>query len=607
MDVIRTAFSGFTLKIVTFCLVAIFSSGSLGGSSDGSNSYAKAQTPPKKPSNPVIANTSLGTFKGESKNDMRVFKGIRYGEAERFASPTLALRFKGIIELSDFGDACAQPVTTFGRPSPTENCLFLNVYAPQQPGDYPVMAWIHGGALLGGDGGADWDPERLVDQGVVVVTLNYRLGSLGFLPHSELGDSNFGFQDQQLALRWIQQNISAFNGDPDNVTIFGESAGGHSVLSHLASPTAAGLFHRAIVQSGSYSGNQYPLKLPTITPVDPAAELAFDGETRIGQPIAQRVRDKEPEICAVDVALLDCLRAVDLNVILTAQSEILSERRVESILPAWDPDNALLPRSINAALASGDINKVPVLMGSNLDEGDLFMLISLRNGWNFRLPGSYQGVITTLIKENSSLDSVAIADHYLQRSRALIAADPVRQAAIAQKSEFIKFVYPYIYAYSLIVTDWRFNCTNDDQWSLLQNQVDTYGYWFADRDSVNIYRAIRASEGINIPDFYPIGASHAFDLSYILNSQAKFNLGSPTEAQKGLSEDMLSYWTNFAKFGDPNSTDGSSDAVEWPRYSEGGDILRLETPGAKAVSINEFRDQHNCSFWANPPLRAAVR
>ncbi|QIB52287.1 carboxylesterase/lipase family protein [Pseudomonas sp. OIL-1] len=612
MDVIRITSTGFTAKILALSLTATLLSGCLSGGGGGSSASPassepapEVETPPAAPADPLTAITTLGSFKGVSENGMRVFRGIRYGEAERFAAPILASSHDRLIELKDFGDACAQPDTSFGAYSAIEDCLFLNVYAPESPGDYPVMVWIHGGALLGGSGGTDYEPERLVEHGVVVVTLNYRLGALGFLPHSSLGDTNFGLQDQQLALQWVQQNIGAFDGDADNVTIFGESAGGHSVLSHIASPSAAGLFHRAIVQSGSYNGDQLPLNAAPDTVLIGASE-AFDGETRIGAPIIQRIREKSPDVCAEDTALLDCLRAVDLDTILTSQTEVLAERQIESVLPVYHADSRLLPISINTALTSGDFNKVPVLMGSNLDEGDLFMLISSGSGWTYSLPSSYRPVVANLIKENSELDSDEVADHYLLRARALIAADPLKQAELAKKDLPTQYAYDYVYAYSLIVTDWRFNCPNQKQWSQLQDQVDTYGYWFADRDSSDIYRAIRAATGVNIPDVFPLGASHAFELPYLLNNQESFDLGDPSGAQQVLSEQMLSYWANFAKYGDPNSVDGSAASVEWPRYTPGGNVMRLETPAPKTVSMSDFRAQHNCSFWDEPPLRNTV-
>lgn len=194
---------------------------------------------------------------------MLAFRGIRYAKPPvrelRFAPPQPVEKPTGIVVADKFGSACPQYKSAFGPESLEEDCLFLNVYVPKAgEGPFPVMVWIHGGAFVAGSGGPEYDPSRLVAQGVVVVTINYRLGPLGFLAHRDLtneqdgGSGNYGLMDQQLALRWVQDNISTFGGDPNNVTIFGESAGGLSVLSHVVSPKAQGLFQRAIVQSGSY-------------------------------------------------------------------------------------------------------------------------------------------------------------------------------------------------------------------------------------------------------------------------------------------------------------------------------------------------------------------
>jgi para-nitrobenzyl esterase len=162
------------------------------------------------------------------------------------------------------GNHCPQAFSPYGNASQTEDCLFLNVFTPNRSGGHdlgdnaahPVMVWIHGGALVVGESN-EYDPTKLVQRGVVVVTINYRLGALGFLAHPALtGESpdhvsgNYGIEDQQAALKWVQRNIRAFGGDPEKVTVFGESAGGLSTFVNLVSPTAHGLFHRAIAESG---------------------------------------------------------------------------------------------------------------------------------------------------------------------------------------------------------------------------------------------------------------------------------------------------------------------------------------------------------------------
>src|SRR5439155_6576232 len=150
----------------------------------------------------------------------------------------------------------------------SEDCLFLNVYTPAlsngRPAKRPVLVWIYGGGLVQ-DGARNYDPTQLAAEGTVVVTVNYRLGALGFLAHPALASKpggpsgNYGLMDQQAALRWVQRNIRKFGGNPRSVTLFGESAGGLSTLSQLVSPGARGLFQRAIVESGSYNATQQSL------------------------------------------------------------------------------------------------------------------------------------------------------------------------------------------------------------------------------------------------------------------------------------------------------------------------------------------------------------
>jgi para-nitrobenzyl esterase len=218
----------------------------------------------------------------------------------------------------------------------SEDCLYLNVFAPAggRPGGggRPVMVWIHGGALVTGESD-DYDPAKLVSNGTVVVTINYRLGALGFLAHPARADrpggpsGNYGLMDQQAALRWVQRNIRQFGGDPHNVTIFGESAGGLSVLSQLDSPGAHGLFQRAIVQSGAYNLTQTPLA---------TAEAA-------GEAFAATAG------CASQTAA--CLRGLPV-------SAIVASENTAGYTP--DLDGTVLRQSIGTALASGQFNRVQI-------------------------------------------------------------------------------------------------------------------------------------------------------------------------------------------------------------------------------------------------------
>ena len=211
-----------------------------------------------------IARTQGGTVAGERDGELTVFRGIPYAAApvgeRRWAAPGAAPSWQGTRPALAFGPACPQPAIPppFGVEGPTdEDCLFLNVWAPRQSGDsLPVFVWIHGGAFLIGSGSQPiYDGSALARQGMVVVTINYRLGALGFLNHRAFADqqggsANFGLLDQVAALHWVSRNIAAFGGDPANVTIAGESAGGVSVQALMTSPLAQGLFHKAIIQSG---------------------------------------------------------------------------------------------------------------------------------------------------------------------------------------------------------------------------------------------------------------------------------------------------------------------------------------------------------------------
>lgn len=546
--------SRFILSTLSAVVMAATLSGCLSGGGGGSSSSGGSAESPLK------VTTQQGDYIGIEQEGMRIFRGIRYGVAERFATPASPPAHADAIQLNEtFSSSCPQDASPFGEASLDEDCLFLNVYAPEAPGEYPVMVWIHGGAFIYGSGGASYDPVRLVEQGVVVVTLNYRLGALGFLPHEALGNANLGLQDQQLALKWVQANIDQFDGDPDNVTIFGESAGGHSVMSQLASPGAAGLFHKAIVQSGSYNGAQIPLQDTPLGPV-----TIPGGQSLFGLPTIAQTDCSD----AADAQLLECLRGLSVRELLDAQPD--------NILPVTN--TATLPLSIDQALASGDFNEVPVMMGSNLDEGALFTLLALGDGEDLFTPAGYTAAVAKLLTEDPTLNAGQIADDYASQQP----ASPMQ----------------FINAYSAIGTDWRFNCPNNSQWNLLQSQVDTWGYWFTDRNAPSIL------EGVTVP--FPLGAAHSFEIQYVLSSEQTLKERGAGEDQLALAEHMARYWTNFAKYGDdpaigPNGTDGAAEAVEWPRLTSGGRILRLDAPTPTAVDQSAFGTAHQCAYWENPP------
>ena len=216
---------------------------------------------------PPVVSAPAGKASGEATGGVRVFKGIPYAQppvgAMRWKAPLPAQKWKGTRDATQFGAACIQPkgrpdsIYFWSLPKTSEDCLFLNVWTPAQARNAPVFVWIHGGALSGGSGSEPlYDGTKLAERGIVVVTINYRLGPLGFLVHPALSaesrrniSGNYGLLDQIAALEWVKKNIGAFGGDVANVTIAGESAGALSVMYLMAAPSAHGLFHKAILQS----------------------------------------------------------------------------------------------------------------------------------------------------------------------------------------------------------------------------------------------------------------------------------------------------------------------------------------------------------------------
>ncbi len=300
---------------------------------------------------PVVA-TDRGLVRGAATTGADEFLGIPYAAppvgALRWQPPQPAAPWPGVRDATQYGPHCPQTAGAFGAGSTSEDCLYLNVFTPAGrgplPRNRPVMVWIHGGSLTVGESD-DYDPTPLVRNGAVVVTINYRLGALGFLATSSLAAEqaghagNYGLMDQQAALRWVQRNIGRFGGNAHDVTIAGESAGGLSVLSHLASPPAHGLFDRAIVESGAYALTLAPLAQAEASGASYAAAIGCASQST------------------------SCLRTVPVSTILAHEGT--------GYVP--DIDGRVLPQSLGTAFASGQFNRVPVMNGTNHDEWRLFV------------------------------------------------------------------------------------------------------------------------------------------------------------------------------------------------------------------------------------------
>jgi para-nitrobenzyl esterase len=497
------------------------------------------------PKGPVIA-TDDGPVRGTTVGKVQAFRGIPYAAAPvgdlRWRAPQPHGGWQGVLDASNFGAHCPQIATPYGIASSNEDCLFLNVFTPGktnegQPHLLPVMFWIHGGALVVGESDG-YDPTPLVSKGVIVVTINYRLGWLGFLAHPALSaetangaSGNYGLMDQQAAMRWVQRNIRNFGGDASNVTIFGESAGGLSTHSQLVSPLAAGLFNRAIVESGAYSLTQPSL-------------VAAKGQ---GTAFAAAAG------CTSQTAA--CLRGLSVPAILGAPTP-------SSIVP--NVDGFVLPMSVGAALTSGQFNRVPVIEGSNHDEWRLFVA---QTEAGTGIPLAAADYIAA-IEATFGLPP-ALAMFYGTTVYPLSAYPPPSTA-------------PSV-ALGAIGTDVVFACNARIAARSLSKYVPTFQYQFNDPNAPMLYFP---------PVSFPTGAYHASELTYLFNlSQTPVPPPPFTAGQQSLSDAMTSYWTQFARSGDPNSI----GAPNWPAYGT-SDLFQSLEPSTP-VTRSGFVTDHKCAAW----------
>src|SRR5690242_4129860 len=493
------------------------------------------------PDTPLVVATAGGTVRGQAVAATDEFLGIPYAAppvgALRWQPPRPPAPWHGIRAATSYAPHCPQPSSTFGQASTSEDCLYLNVFTPatNKARNLPVMVWVHGGSLRTGESN-DYNPAELVRHGVVVVTINYRLGALGFLADAALASrrggpsGNYGLMDQQAALRWVQRNIRGFGGDPGDVTLFGESAGGLSTLAQLASPGARGLFQRAIVESGTYQLTQQPLA---------AAEAA-------GQAFAAKAG------CATTASAKNtaaCLRGLPVSTILANEDPV-------GYTP--DVDGAVLTQSIKTALARGQFNRVPVVIGTNHDEYRLFVAVYQFLGQRVTA-ANYQSMIASTLGVSAAIAGKIAAQYPLSR----YPSPPVALGAVG--------------------TDAIFACHALTAEESLARYVPTYAYEFNDEN---------APEPFLPPAGFPYGAAHASELPYLFNPTSVTHPVPFSQAQQKLAAAMKQDWTNLAKTGIP--------APGWPKFTSASQQMLSLVPPAPQVET-DFAAQHHCAFWAPEP------
>jgi len=457
-----------------------------------------------------------------SDNVLRVYKGIPYAAAPidnfRWRPPQPVEPWEGIRKCEEFASRCPQPPYAedsfwntrewVDKTEQCEDCLYLNVWTTANPrGDkLPVMVWIHGGGLTSGSASQPlYDSEKMARKGVVVVTINYRLGPLGFLAHPELSkesennsSGNYGVLDQIAALQWVQRNIEKFGGDPDIVTIFGESAGSKSVCALVASPLAKGLFHRAIGQSGG--GFEAMSYLKEDRPGFMAAEKS-------GLALAKTVGGDEETI-----ATLDELRSLSASQVLEAA------KKTPLIRPQLNIDGWVFPNEIHSIFEQGKQNRVDVILGSNADEAT-----SLLGG----IPPMDINQFRESVKRRYSDFTEEFFETYPVNND-----EDVGEVFLASMRDGI--------------FTWQMRT-----WAQLMSTVDTKAY---------LYFFTRVPP---IPESEKYGAYHAAEHVYIVgNLDITSFIPEPVDRQ--LSETMMDFWINFAATGDPNG----DSLVEWPVYEK---------------------------------------
>ncbi len=482
----------------------------------------------------TLVETRFGTVEGIELGGVLQFRGIPYAASPvgelRWRAPRPPEPWTGVRPAHEFGPLAPQgmsPISLFPNPDPNDiredGCLTLNVFTPGTDGDpRPVMLWIHGGGFTAGSSRNPWyDGSSFARRGVVVVTVNYRLGALGFL---QLGDDfpgsgNAGLLDQAAALAWVRDNIAGFGGDPGNVTIFGESAGGMSVGSLLGMPAASGLFHKAIPQSGAAS---------TVNDLERAGEVRERLLARIGG--------------------IDGLRAAPWERLIEAQGEVVAEMsRGGGALP-FSPvvDGVVLPRVPLETVAAGAAAPVRLLTGTNRDEMTLFLLAGASDG-----PEMAQEAVARRLERTNPGAGQSLYDAY---RRELGLESLPRDVWVAVESDRA-FRIPAVRLAS----------------AQSRHTADVWMYLFT-WESPMLEGALKSCHALEIP----------FVWNSLSTPGAEGFTGTGPEAD-ALAEEMHSAWVRFAMSGDPGWERNTEDRRATRVFGPGAAVVEDPMGGLRRI------------------------
>jgi para-nitrobenzyl esterase len=513
---------------------------------------------------------SEGKVRGVKDGDRTVsFLGIPYAKPPigdlRWKAPQPPAKWSAPLVADKFGKRCAQIASAVlqNAASADEDCLYLNVWTPDlKPKTLlPVMFWIHGGGNVNGSAsepvpftGATspdfYKGRKLAEKDVVVVTFNYRLGVFGFFSHPELAaeeggvPGNQGLLDQTAALEWVKKNIKNFGGDPEKVTIFGESAGSLDVCFHVASPKSRGLFSGAISQSGGCTTKHPDVAAGEQSSASIAGALGCEGDDQLA--------------CLRDKQVSDFLTFLD-------PSKTPTPALKPSFAPIVDGEGGFLPDQPRALFQSGDVAQVPYILGSNNDEGTLFVSPTAKL--------DTEADLIAELKKTSSRDPTP-----------LLALYPADQFASTKER------------YARIAGDSRLVCsTYDSAVQAAEAGLSVYTYNF------DIPVVLPDAIASMLP--VPLGATHGAELAYVFGTSPTVSAEGPA---KSTSDTIQQYWTNFAKTGDPNG----GDLVEWPTFTgpgAGDKRLSIKTEeyavldGFRAAECAVFRSIYDAQFTTPAP------
>src|ERR1035441_10669681 len=483
--------------------------------------------------------TGSGMVEGREDGEVRVFLGIPYAASPvgdlRWKPPSATAKWTGVRKATEFGTHCMQGKVfgdmNFRDAGGSEDCLFLNVWvsAKTSVAKLPVMVWIYGGGFVAGSTSeARQDGTTLAQQGVIVVSMNYRLGVFGFFVHPELvkesgrnAAGNYGLLDQVAALQWVHDNIAAFGGDPGNVTIFGESAGWFSVSAQMASPLAKGLFQKAIGESGA---------------------AFFSGGLSFEPLLVREEKDVKSVSSKLGVSTLAELRAVPAEKLL----EVFGKPGPDGFAFGPDVDGYFLPEPVPAIFAAGKQNDVPLLAGWNHDEG------------SFEIAFSPQKPTADSLKAGAQKEFGEKAAEFLKLYPSGTPEQTLRSAQDFAGDRFIAF----------------------STWDWMESQGKT--------GKQPIYRYRFDLGPPADPKGPQLGAFHSSEIEYVFG-QLDSKAGVVWRAEdRALSEEMQKYWADFARSGDPNG----AELPKWPVYSAGDGWPVMFLDAKSAAHKDELRERY---------------